>query len=213
VVVVEFSFEAQHKGPFAGHAATAARVTVPGCGAYEYDSAKRQITAGRIYFDMGTLLQIITDSPVDDGKQAEEALQSNERNLSLITNVIPTLIHVLRTDGSVLYVNQAVLGYTGLTLEDVRKEDYRARFFHPEDVERLREERREALTRAVPFENEQRVLGKDPVSPSCERPFRDPLRGPARLFSSMVDVGSPSVGYDQPGENANTAPITNAALR
>ena len=33
--------------------------------------------------------------------------------------------------------------------------------FHPEDVERLREERRQALTRAVPFENEQRVLGKD----------------------------------------------------
>jgi len=97
----------------------------------------------------------------EDLKQAEEALRSNERNLSLLTNVIPTFIHVLRNDGSVLYVNQAVLGYTGLTLEDVRKEDYRARYFHPEDVGRLREERRKALTRPVPFENEQRVLGKD----------------------------------------------------
>src|SRR5215813_10381627 len=60
VVVVEFSFEAQHKGPFAGHAATGARVKLPGCGVYEYDAAKRQITAGRIYFDVGTLLQTIT---------------------------------------------------------------------------------------------------------------------------------------------------------
>src|SRR5262245_57137665 len=94
-------------------------------------------------------------------KKAEEALRSNERNLSLLTNVIPTFIHVLRSDGSVLYVNQAVLGYTGLTLEDVRKEDYRARYFHAEDVARLHEERRKALTRPVPFENEQRVLGKD----------------------------------------------------
>ncbi len=34
-------------------------------------------------------------------------------------------------------------------------------FFHPEDVERLREERQEALTRVAPFENEQRVLRKD----------------------------------------------------
>src|SRR5262245_52283791 len=161
VVVVEFSFEAQHKGPFAGHAATGARITLPGCGVYEYDAAKRQITAGRIYFDVGTLLQTITDALVDDREKAKEALQTNERNLSLITNVIPTFIHVLRSDGSVLYVNQAVLGYTGLTLDDVRKEDYRARVFHPEDVERLREERREALTRPVPFENEQRVLGKD----------------------------------------------------
>src|SRR5215831_16824377 len=161
VVTVEFSFEAQHKGPFAGHAATGARISLPGCGVYQYDAAKRQITAGRIYFDVGTLLQTITDSLLGDRKKAEEALRTNERNLSLITNVIPTFIHVLRSDGSVLYVNQAVLGYTGLTLDDVRKEDYRARVFHPEDVERLREERREALTRPVPFENEQRVLGKD----------------------------------------------------
>src|SRR6185503_307455 len=161
VVVVEFSFEAQHKGLFAGHAATGARIKLPGCGVYQYDSAKRQVTAGRIYFDVGTLLQTITDSLAGDRKKAEEALRTNERNLSLITNVIPTFIHVLRTDGSVLYVNQTVLGYTGLTLEDVRKEDYRARVFHPEDVERLREESSEALTRPVPFENEQRMLGKD----------------------------------------------------
>src|SRR5262249_24258612 len=113
VVTVEFSFEAQHKGPFAGHAATGARVKLPGCGVYEYDSSKRQITSGRIYFDMGTLLQFITDSLRDDHKKSEETLQTNERNLSLITNVIPTFIHVLRADGSVLYVNQAVLGYTG----------------------------------------------------------------------------------------------------
>ena len=64
VAIVEFSFEAQHKGPFAGHAATGARVNLPGCGVYEYDAAKRQITAGRIYFDVGTLLQTITDSLV-----------------------------------------------------------------------------------------------------------------------------------------------------
>jgi PAS domain S-box-containing protein len=156
VVVVEFSFEAQHKGPFGGHVATGARVKLPGCGVYQHDLAKRQITAGRIYFDVGTLLHTITDSLVDDRARPEEPLQSHD--------VIPTFIHgihVLRTDGSVLYVNQAVLDYTGLTLEDVRRKDYRDRYFHPEDVARLREERRQALTRAEPFEHEQRVLGKD----------------------------------------------------
>ena len=102
---------------------------------------------------------LLTD--IDDRKKAEQALQSSERNLNLIINVIPTFIGVLRADGSLLYTNQAVLDYTGLTLEDVRNEDHRARFFHPEDVERLREERRVALARAVPFENEQRMLSKD----------------------------------------------------
>ena len=94
-------------------------------------------------------------------KKAEEALQTSERNLRLITEVIRTHIHVLHPDGSVLYVNQAVLDYTGLALKEVQREDYRARVFHPEDVERLREERQKALTRAAPFDNEQRVLGKD----------------------------------------------------
>jgi PAS domain S-box-containing protein len=102
---------------------------------------------------------LLTD--IEDRKQAEEAVQSNERNLSLIFNTIPALINVLRTDGSVLYVNKAVLDYTGLTLEDLQKEDFRARVFHPEDVARLREERTNALKRPVPFENEQRVLHRN----------------------------------------------------
>src|SRR5262245_459508 len=61
VVVVEWTFEARHKGPFAGRQATDARVEVPGCGVYEYDSAKRQITAARIYFDLGAVLKQIRD--------------------------------------------------------------------------------------------------------------------------------------------------------
>jgi formate hydrogenlyase transcriptional activator len=53
-----------------------------------------------------------------------------------------------------------VLDYSGLTLEDVRK-DHRGRIFHPEDVERLGEERAAALARGEPFELEHRALGKD----------------------------------------------------
>src|SRR4030095_11508103 len=56
-----WSFEAEHKGPFEGYAATDARVSVPGVGVYEYDSTNRWITAARIYFDVGTLLKQIAD--------------------------------------------------------------------------------------------------------------------------------------------------------
>src|SRR5262249_21266308 len=66
-------------------------------------------------------------SDIDDRKKAEEALLSKERNLSLLTNVIPTFIAVLRTDGVIVYVNQTVLDFTGLTPEDVQKEDFRSR--------------------------------------------------------------------------------------
>src|SRR5258708_21690380 len=40
-------------------------------------------------------------------------------------------------------------------------DDLRGRVFHPEDVDRLRDERRAALAGGVPFENEQRVRRKD----------------------------------------------------
>jgi len=102
-----------------------------------------------------------TSLDIEDRKRAEEALKSSERNLSLMINAIPTSIGVMRADGTPLYGNQGVTDYTGLTLEEMQKETFRSRIFHPDDMERLRAERRLAFSRPVPFENEQRALGKD----------------------------------------------------
>jgi predicted ester cyclase len=64
LVVVEWSFEAAHKGPFAGTVATGSAVKLPGCGVYEFDPVKRQVTAARIYFDVTTLLkQVASHQP------------------------------------------------------------------------------------------------------------------------------------------------------
>src|SRR5215475_4856344 len=60
VVVVEWSFEAAHKGPFAGTGATGTAVKLPGCGVYQFDAVKRQVTAARIYFDVTALLKQIS---------------------------------------------------------------------------------------------------------------------------------------------------------
>src|SRR6202048_91214 len=92
---------------------------------------------------------------------AFEQIKAEETELRRMTDAIASYIYVLRPDGTALYANQTLLDYTGLTLEDVQREDQRARVFHPEDLERLREERDEALARAKPFELEQRALGKD----------------------------------------------------
>jgi steroid delta-isomerase-like uncharacterized protein len=59
LVAVEWSFEAVHKGTFANITATGRQVKVPGCSFYEYDFETRTIPAGRIYFDLGTLLRQI----------------------------------------------------------------------------------------------------------------------------------------------------------
>src|SRR6266849_4683240 len=92
---------------------------------------------------------------------AFEQIKAEETELRRMTDAIASYIYVLRPDGTALYANQTVLDYTGLTLEDVQREDQRARVYHPEDLERLREERQEAFARGKPFELEQRVFGKD----------------------------------------------------
>jgi len=71
--VVEFTFKAEQTGPFAGHAGMGAPIELPGCGFYEYDSAKWQITSARIYFDVGTLLKQTIDQRHSQLKSEEAA--------------------------------------------------------------------------------------------------------------------------------------------
>jgi PAS domain S-box-containing protein len=94
-------------------------------------------------------------------EKASEEIKKSEAEIRMIIDAIPQHVTVLAPDGKNLYANQAVLEYTGLTREEVMADDFRGRVFHPEDVERLRDERRAALARGVPFENEQRARRKD----------------------------------------------------
>jgi len=58
---------------------------------------------------------------------AFEQIKAEEIELRRMTDAVASYIYVLRPDGTPLYANQTVLDYTGLTLEDVQREDQRAR--------------------------------------------------------------------------------------
>ncbi len=102
-----------------------------------------------------------TNTDIEDRKRTEEKLREDEREIRRITDAIPQTIAVLNPSGVPIYANQALLDYTGLTIDDVISSDFRARIFHPEDLERLHDEREAALLRGLPFEIEQRALRKD----------------------------------------------------
>src|SRR2546426_2217427 len=93
--------------------------------------------------------------------KAFEEIKKSEAQLREIVDAIPHSITVLGPEGNTLYVNRVALEYTGLTMSEVIAPGYRARVFHPDDVERLRDERQKALARGTPFENEQRVRRSD----------------------------------------------------
>src|SRR5246500_1594244 len=102
-----------------------------------------------------------TSTDIDALKQAEEKLREDERALRRITDTIPQNIVVLDPDGIPIYANRATLDSTRLTLADVVSADFRARVFHPEDLERVRDQRQAALAAGVPFEFELRALSKE----------------------------------------------------
>src|SRR6266550_3217448 len=132
-----------------------------------------------------------TNTDIDDLKQTEARLREDERELRRITDAIPQTIVIQDPDGTPVYANQAVLDYTGLTMEDVITSDFRARIFHPEDLERLREERRAALARGLPFEIEQRALRKDGQYRWFlirYNPFRDEQGHLVRWYATGTDI-------------------------
>jgi formate hydrogenlyase transcriptional activator len=98
---------------------------------------------------------------IEDRKQAEEKLRDDERELRGMVDTIPHVIHVFDANGSFLYANRPVLDYTGLSPDDVRKPDFRARIFHPDDLENTRVEREKSLTRGTSFEFEMRARRRD----------------------------------------------------
>jgi PAS domain S-box-containing protein len=92
--------------------------------------------------------------------RAFDEIAKSEAELRTIIDAIPQLIIAIGTDGNFLYANQALLEYTGLTKEEVRSEKFRE-VFHPEDSERLRDQRAAAISRGAPFNYERRVRRKD----------------------------------------------------
>jgi PAS domain S-box-containing protein len=79
-------------------------------------------------------------------------------DLLTITDAIPIGISVLAPDGTTLYVNQRALDWIGVTLEEVKGKGHLERTCHPDDRDRILEERRLGLSKGVPFELEMRLL-------------------------------------------------------
>src|ERR1700758_4285724 len=105
--------------------------------------------------------ELATAAGAGNVKLTEPKLLPDEQELRRIIDLIPQTIVVLNPDGKAIYANRVALEYTGLSLDELRADNFRDRVFHPEDIQRLREARQKGLSGTVPFENEQRALGKD----------------------------------------------------
>jgi formate hydrogenlyase transcriptional activator len=158
--------------------------------------------------DAGDLVEFVgTTVDITERKQAEEKSRQDEHELRRITDAIPQIIIVVNPDCRVIYVNRVALEYTGLSIEEVRAESFCDRVVHPEDMERLREVRRNALLKGVPFETEHRILGKDGKYRwflTRYNPFRDEQGRLVRWYATGTDMEDRKVA-EQHLQNENVA--------
>ena len=131
---------------------------------------------------------LLTD--IDDRKQAEEALQSSERNLSQIINVIPALIHTARPDGYLDYFNWRWLEYLGCSLVDVEGWKWTA-WIHPDDLRGIVDNWRACLASGEIFEYETRVRrcdGQYRWMFHRKVPLRDEQGNIVRWYGTSLDI-------------------------
>jgi len=96
----------------------------------------------------------LTRTDIEERKVAELELRR-------LIEVVPQYIRVDDKEGKVLYANERLLDFFGFTLEELRASDFRTRVCHPDDLDRVRSAREDAMSRGVGWEVEARILRKD----------------------------------------------------
>jgi formate hydrogenlyase transcriptional activator len=95
----------------------------------------------------------------NDRGTSEQKVHQDVGDLTII-DAIPIGISVLAPNGTTLYMNRLALDRIGLTLDEVKGKSHLERTSHPDDLDRILEERRMGLSKGVPFELEMRLSPK-----------------------------------------------------
>jgi len=127
---------------------------------------------------------VIDTTDIEDRKQAEEEFRK-------LRDVLPEYMCVYGADGVPLYANDGLLDYFGFTLEEFRADNFQTRAFHPNDLERVRSVRHDAMSRGEGWDVEARILRKDGQYRWFlirGKPLRDKEGKIIRWYSSGTDI-------------------------
>ena len=123
-----------------------------------------------------------TSSDIDDLKCAEDRIR-------LIIDTIPTMAWSVRPGGTVDFVNERWLDYTGLSLEEEIEDPTRA--VHPEDLPRVMKKWRADMAGGEPSEDEMRMRRADGEYRWFlvrTAPLLDEQRNLVKWYGSAIDI-------------------------
>ena len=137
-----------------------------------------------------TLGAVITFIDITERKQVEEALRNSEREFRTIIEAIPAFVVSALPDGSVDFLSQSLLDYTGLSREQWLGWGWR-NIAHPEDVDRAVNKWLVALTGGEPLEVEvryRRADGKYRWYLGRQVPLRDEKGNIVKWYGTLHDI-------------------------
>ncbi|MEX3936397.1 PAS domain-containing protein [Paraburkholderia phymatum] len=102
------------------------------------------------------------NSDIEDRKQTEAALRSQEQRFELIVNSLPTRVILFAPNGDVLHANRYTLAYAGSTLDEL-KEWKTNDLTHPDDREAVIARFRASISAGEPYDAESRHRRADGV--------------------------------------------------
>jgi formate hydrogenlyase transcriptional activator len=137
-----------------------------------------------------TLGAVITFIDITKRKQVEEALRDSEREFRTIIEAIPAFVVSALPDGSVDFLSQSLLDYTGLSREEWLGWGWR-NIAHPEDVDRVVSKWLVALATGEPLEVEvryRRADGKYRWYLGRQVPLRDGKGNIVKWYGTLHDI-------------------------
>jgi formate hydrogenlyase transcriptional activator len=127
---------------------------------------------------------------VTERKKAEEALRKSEDELRTIIETIPAFVVRSLPDGSVDFLSQSLLDYTGFSREQLLGWGWRD-FVHPDDADRAVNKWLVALASGEPFEVEvrrRRADGKYRWYLVRQVPLRDDKGSVVKWYGTLHDI-------------------------
>jgi formate hydrogenlyase transcriptional activator len=134
-------------------------------------------------------------------EEANERLRHREQELRTLVDFVPHLLGAVSPDGQMLLMNRAATTYLGTPLEDgVAAQEWRERFYHPDDRAAMQRNVQRALAEGVPQEGEARIRRHDGEYRWFlvrHEALRDDRGGLIRLYAAATDIHGRKAAEDR----------------
>jgi PAS domain S-box-containing protein len=131
------------------------------------------------------------NTDINERKRVEEAVRASEANFRQLAEAVPQFVWVTEIDGSLRYVNEQWLEYSGLTHEQANDAEVLAQVFHPEDAPRLANKWERAFSSGKELEVEIRMrnrCGEYRWFLTRSRPIKDAHGKITKWFGTSTDI-------------------------